>query len=99
MPLTAVTGVLGDVVELSRPREPEYDVFAMTSRHLLCDVGTPTGRQRLDAYEARLGLAPLWLELSEAVRACAALLGGGDAPRWTERELVVLRALEAVVAP
>ena len=59
MPLLGVTGLLGDVLELSRPSEPEYDVFAMTSRHLLCDVGAPSGRRRLDDYEARLGLAPV----------------------------------------
>lgn len=64
MPLVAVTGVLGDVVELGRPREPDFAVFKMTSRHLLCEVGAPTGRQRLDDYEARLGLMPAWLTLT-----------------------------------
>lgn len=97
MPLVAVTGVLGDVVELSLPLEREYDVFRMTSRHLYCTVGAPTGRQRLDGYEARLGLTPAWLGLHEAARACSSLLDGGDAPAWTQRELVVLRRLQASV--
>ncbi len=96
LPLLEVTGLLGDVVEVSRPREQEYDVFRMTSRHLHCEVGVPTGRRRRDAYEQRLGLAPVWLDVDEAVRACAAQLAGdAGAPAWAERELVVLRAVQA----
>ena len=96
VPLVAVGGDLGDAVQLARPVEPEYDVFRMTSRHLLVEVGEPTGERRLDDYEERLGLAPVWLEVSAAVAACEEVLASGGAPhRWLEREVAVLRHVEA----
>ena len=52
VPLLAVGEHLVDTVQLARPQEPDYDVFRMTSRHLLCEVGAPTGKPRL---EERLG--------------------------------------------
>lgn len=95
VPLLTVDGQLGEVVQLARPMEPEYDVFRMVSRYVHCTVGEGTGTQRLDEYEQRLGLTPVWLDVSVAAEACASLLaGGGDQPRWLERELLVLRLLE-----
>jgi ADP-ribose pyrophosphatase YjhB (NUDIX family) len=95
VPLVSVGAVLGDVVQLARPKEPDYDVFRMTSRYVYCTVGDASGVQRLDEYEQRLGLAPVWMDVAEAADVCAGLLGSGvDVPRWVERELTVLRLLE-----
>jgi 8-oxo-dGTP pyrophosphatase MutT (NUDIX family) len=94
-PLVAVGTVLGDVVQLARPREPDFDVFRMVSRYVHCTVGEPSGMLRLDEYEQRLGLAPVWVDVARAVDACERLLATGiDVPRWLERELAVLRRLK-----
>lgn len=95
VPLLSVGAVLGDVVQLARPQEPEYDVFRMVSRYVHCTVGEATGVQRLDEYEQRLGLAPVWVDVARAADVCARLLAtGADVPRWVERELAVLRLLQ-----
>ncbi len=91
MPLLSLGAVLGDVVQVATARETEYDTFTVTSRHLFCEVGEATATQRLDGYEQRLGLVPVWVDLREAVRTCARLVEGGHAPRWLERDHLVLR--------
>lgn len=96
MPLLSVGEELGQVVQLARPEEPEYDVFRMVSRYVHCSVGEGQGLQRLDEHEQRLGLTPVWLDVTAAAAACADLLASrSDLPRWVERELLLLRLLEA----
>ncbi len=67
----------------------------MVSRYYRCTVGEASGRQRLDDYEQRLGLTPVWLDVATAAATCADLLrSGGEQPRWLQRELGVLRLVE-----
>lgn len=99
VPLLSLGEPVGRVVQLARPKEAGYDVFRMVSRYYHCAVGEASGRQRLDDYEQRLGLTPVWLDVSTAATACADLLrSGGEQPRWLPRELAVLRLLEADLA-
>lgn len=93
--LLEVSGEYGEVVELSRPLEAEFDVFRMTSRYYTCRVADGLSGQALDAYEEALGLTPRWVNLGEAIGACRAVASSGEhAPRWVRRELLVLQDLE-----
>jgi 8-oxo-dGTP pyrophosphatase MutT (NUDIX family) len=97
VPLLSVGAELGQVVQLARPKEAGYDVFRMVSRYYRCAVGEASGRQRLDDYE-QLGLTPVWLDVSAAAATCVDLLASGaPLPRWVERELAVLRLVEAAL--
>ena len=49
--------------------------------------------QVLDDYEERLQFTPVWVNLDEAIDNNARLVAGGECPRWTKRELFVLRHL------
>jgi hypothetical protein len=69
-------------------------VFRMVSRYVRCTVGESSGVLRLDEYEQRLGLTPVWVDVAHALHVCERLLASGaDVPRWLERELAVLRLL------
>jgi 8-oxo-dGTP pyrophosphatase MutT (NUDIX family) len=92
--VAAVTGAWGEVVEHAPAREPDHAVFTMTSRYYDCTVTEPLGGQRLDDYERDLGLAPVWLDVAEAVGRLRA--AGPQAHRWTRRELLVLDLLAHV---
>lgn len=92
--LLEVCGELGEVVEVFRPQQTEYDAFHMTSRYYVCRVGSHFGEQQLEGYEAELGLTPVWVDLTAAVQTCEEALEAKRAPRWGRRELWVLRELE-----
>ena len=51
--------------------------------------------QVLDDYEERLQFTPVWVDLEEAIDNNARLVAGGDCPRWTRRDLYVLRYMKA----
>lgn len=90
----AVPGALALRVEERRPAKEAGAVFRMISDYYLCDVADgPAGRQSLDAYEARLGFAPAWVDPVEALAANEALVAGGDASPWIRREIFALRRL------
>jgi len=98
--LMALGDVVGDVEQRARPKEPEYDVFVMVSRYVRCTVAPELGERSLDEYERRLGLTPVWLDVTDAVAVCRDLLASKRAvPRWVERELLVLRRLEDAARP
>jgi 8-oxo-dGTP diphosphatase len=86
-----VEGPWGEVVEGAPAVEPDQEVFTMTSQYYLCSVEDAFGQQRLDAYERELGMAPVWLDVDEAVRTLRSAASGGS--RWTARELLVLERL------
>jgi 8-oxo-dGTP diphosphatase len=88
-----VEGPWGEVVEHAPAMEPDHDVFTMTSQYYLCSVEDSFGEQRLDAYERDHGMAPVWLDVDEAVRTVRSL--GAGRSRWTARELLVLERLAA----
>jgi 8-oxo-dGTP pyrophosphatase MutT (NUDIX family) len=76
-------------------REPG-SVFTMMSHYLCCtSEGTPSGQQRLDAYEAELRLTPLWIDPAEALRRNEYCLATGvdvSCP-WLRREILALQHL------
>lgn len=49
----------GKVIEYSKPKEEDFDVFIMTSYYYLCKVYNTFGNQKLDQYEKDLGFEPI----------------------------------------
>jgi 8-oxo-dGTP pyrophosphatase MutT (NUDIX family) len=90
-----ILGEFGAVIEYSRPHEPEYDLFKMTSRYYFCEIEDGFQEQRLDHYEKELGFRPMWVTVEEATRTNTILLESSlvTIPRWTDRETFVLKQL------
>ena len=88
-----VTAAFGEVVEHSPAREPDVDVFTMTSRSSTCHVHDEVGAQTLDDYERALRLTPVWLETAAALARLRE--AAGSTWRRSPRDLVVLEHLVA----
>ena len=88
-----VTGAFGEVVEHAPAREPDVDVFTMTSRYFTCHVHDALGTQTLDDYERDLRLTPVWLETDAALARLREV--AGTTWRRSPRDLVVLEHLVA----
>jgi 8-oxo-dGTP pyrophosphatase MutT (NUDIX family) len=91
-----VAGVGGSVCTVLE-RRPDVDgrsVFEMTTRYREATVTGERVGQRLDAYEAELGMRPVWTTPAEALAANAAVAAGWSAPaHWLLREITVLAHL------
>jgi ADP-ribose pyrophosphatase YjhB (NUDIX family) len=93
VPDPVVGDLLLTVVETRPAREPDT-LFVMTSHYLACEVDGSFGTQALEAYEAELGLEPVWVTPDEARRANEAMRTAAVAtPPWWERETRVLALL------
>jgi 8-oxo-dGTP pyrophosphatase MutT (NUDIX family) len=81
----------GQVMEYDFPIESNYDTFCMTSYYYRCEIEPELGPQQLDDYEARLGFAPVWVDVDTAIKNNRALLASGvKYERWVRRETCVL---------
>lgn len=85
---------IGKIVEYDRPKEEDYDVFKMVSFYYLCEVDPNFGEQSLDQYEKDLGFTPVWVDIDKAISANQRLLDSNNCPRWTKRELFVLKYIK-----
>jgi ADP-ribose pyrophosphatase YjhB (NUDIX family) len=90
----AVTGVgrLAVVVAERRPGIEPGVVLEMESRYYAVELGA-AGETALEADEAELGLAAVWLPLEEALRRQREHVGDDPQP-WAQRELAVLVELD-----
>ena len=81
----------GKTLEYDLPIEKEYDAFCVTSYYYCCEVDALLGEQRLDDYEARMGLKPMWVDIDKAISANREILAtGGEVFCWVKRETRVL---------
>ena len=85
----------GKVIEYDIPVEKEYELFKMTSRYFICNIGNVIGKQRLDPYEQDLGFVACWVPIKDALNTNWALLRDkfSEMPRWVKRETFVLEKL------
>ena len=88
-----VTGAFGEVVEHTPAKEPDIDVFTMTSRYFTCHVHDELRAQSLDDYECGLRLTPVWLSTDRALQRLRAT--AGRTWRRSPRDLLVLEHLVA----
>lgn len=88
--------LFGSTVEYSRAEELEAEVFKMTSHYYLCSTRAETfAAQQLDDYERELQLTPVWIEVTEALRANKAVPPGSTGVmRWLARETQVLTLIQ-----
>lgn len=93
---TVVTGIdaeFGRMIEYAIAKEPEFDLFVMTSYYFCCTVDGSAVPVRLDPYEAELGFTPVWIGMGDAIAANERILAAGSHPRWTPRDTFVLKIL------
>ncbi|HOS30727.1 MAG TPA: NUDIX domain-containing protein [Treponemataceae bacterium] len=74
-------------------RKYDDDEFVMESNYYVCSINDGQGHQNLDDYEKDLGFVPVIVSAEEACRANISLLGTGNEPAWTKREVLVLEKL------
>lgn len=94
--VSAIGEQFGDIVEYSRAAEDPTAVFRMLSRYLCCQVVDEFGQQHLEQYERDLGLTPVWVDATEALRVNEAiqLARAPHTARWNRRETLALRLIE-----
>jgi len=97
--LLHILGEFGIVIENKLPFEPEYEVFKMTSRYYLCQVGDGLGEQCLDDYEQELGYRPQWVDIEYAIQTNRWLSSQTEAnvPGWLVRETYILELVRQQV--
>ncbi|MCC7187367.1 MAG: NUDIX domain-containing protein [Anaerolineales bacterium] len=94
MSLERVGEEIGAVIEYNIPKEPEYDVFKMTSHYYWCELTDGFASQKLDPYEVELGFKPVWIKIEEALRVNKIMLGSDRIPEWLRREIFMLEYLD-----
>ncbi len=90
--LLEVGPLLGETREYRAAREPDYDAYCIRSSYYLCRVGEGWSEPCPQPYESRLGFAPGWFALAEALQTNKTQLAG-PCPQWTVRETRVLAEL------
>lgn len=93
--LLGVGELLLRVLERRADRDAADAVFQMESRYYRAEVSPAQRGQRLEDYEAALGLAPTWVSPAAAIAANSEALAGADPAPWVARELRVLQWLAA----
>jgi len=87
----------GKVVELDIPQEKDFDVVKMISYYYYCTISDSKSDQKLDDYEHDLGFSAEWINIDKAIAVNEKLLAAGKAPRWTAREVLVLKELKSQI--
>ena len=82
--------MIGYIVEYAHAKEPEFDIFQVTSHYFLCEADTFVSPQTLDEYEAELDFQPVWVELAAALQINNSRLEQPDPLRWTTRDTFML---------
>ena len=96
--VTDVTQKLAEITEYGFDTDGD-SLFVMVSHYYLCTIDALAGdrriggKQRLDAYEERLGFTPHWVPLADAIVANRARLAEPEPPRWTARDTWFLEQL------
>ncbi|MEP7137308.1 MAG: NUDIX domain-containing protein [Chloroflexota bacterium] len=92
--LKQVGDEIGAVLEYNFSKEPDYDLFKMTSHYYYCAVQGDFGAQKLDDYERELGFMPVWIDIDQAVQENKRLLNALTPPAWLRREIYMLEYLK-----
>lgn len=91
MELTRIGGCILEIVERRADIHDAEAIFQMTSYCFDADVGDEIGDGRLETYETKLRLRPVWVRLDVAQRALAASsIDEAVRAPWAVRELAVL---------
>lgn len=97
--IAGVHGEFGMITEYDIPKEPDYDVFKMTSYYYLCTLDESFSSQNLDDYERDLAFQPVWVDIDHAIQTNKSVLAAeGEKPLWTRRETFTLGLLRTQLA-
>jgi len=91
--LREVGVLLGETREYRAAREPGFDAYCIRSLYYLCRIGDQLVAPQPQPYEVRLGFAPGWFALDDALQTNKTQLAG-PCPQWTARETRVLAHLQ-----
>jgi 8-oxo-dGTP pyrophosphatase MutT (NUDIX family) len=98
--LTEISGDYGKTIEYDLPQEEQFDLFRMVSYYYFCRINPekPFQAQRLDGYEQKLCIHPVWMTLESALAANRVVAASPSKipPRWVQREIVVMEELLTV---
>lgn len=92
--LLSVDDELGAIIEYDVAKEPEYNLFKMSSYYYFCQIGDDFGVQILDDYEHDLGFQPVWIDIKDAIEKNRLLLDTKNPPQWLKREIFALEYLQ-----
>lgn len=92
--LLRVNDELGAIIEYDAAKEPEYDLFKMSSYYYFCQIGDAFGVQNLDDYEHDLGFQPVWIDIKDAIEKNRLLLDSKNPPQWLRREIFALEYIQ-----
>jgi 8-oxo-dGTP diphosphatase len=92
--LLRVDESLGAIIEYDVAKEPEYDLFKMSSYYYFCQIGDAFGAQILDDYEHDLGFQPAWIDIKDAIEKNRLLLDTKNPPQWLRREIFALEYIQ-----
>ncbi|HRQ23706.1 MAG TPA: NUDIX domain-containing protein [Anaerolineales bacterium] len=92
--LLRVNNELGAIIEYDVAKEPEYDLFKMSSCYYFCQIGDTFGAQNLDDYEHDLGFLPVWIDMKDAIEKNRLLLDIKNPPQWLKREIFALEYIQ-----
>lgn len=92
--LLSVDEGLGAIIEYDVAKEPEYDLFKMSSYYYFCQIRDDFGAQNLDDYEHDLGFQPVWIDIKDAIEKNRLLLDAKNPPQWLKREIFALEYLQ-----
>ena len=88
--LTRVIRKIGSIVEYAHAKEPEFEIFKMTSHYFLCEADAFVALQKLEGYEIRLAFQPQWVEIEDALSLNKSRLELPDPSSWLTREIYML---------
>ena len=92
--LTQVTGGVGKTIEYANAFDDDFDTYKQVSYYYFCEINGEIGNLDLDDYEEELGFRPVWVDIETALETNKRVLAESNpAPRWTEREIFVLKML------
>ncbi len=80
--------------------KPDADIIHMISHCYVCDVDGELGETALESYEVSNGMAPLWINIHEAIAHNETVIAGSDKKGLSiERETFLLKVIvERLVA-
>jgi len=93
--LKSMNSIVGMITEYSRPKEKDFDYFAMQSFYYHCSLKDFNfTSQKLDNYEKDLGFTPEWIDIGNAISVNQEIMRTkNNFPRWTKRDTYFLKYL------
>lgn len=78
--------------------KPDFDIQHMISFCYTCDVDIELGEPKLEAYEKKNGMKPVWINIHDAIKHNEATMASSDKKGMSiEREIFLLKLLASQI--